>query len=670
MTLNSGGTNSIAREYTQRVWIENLKPQIDSGQFPIKRTVGETVRVSADIFTDGHDALQAIMCYRPESSRDWWEAPMSFRGNDHYTASFTVTTVESYQYTVRAWLDPFTTWGEGLRKKFNAGQDVRSELLEGELILRGCAGRAPEGDSRRLHEKADVIGGNGAQAERVALALGEEVRSIALRYQDCSGAVFHEPPLGVKVDREIARFSAWYELFPRSASREPGKHGTFKDVESLLPMIASMGFDVLYLPPIHPIGRVKRKGPNNSLTAGPDDPGSPWAIGAEEGGHKSVHPDLGTLEDFEHLVAEARAHGLETALDLAYQCAPDHPYVAEHPEWFTHRPDGTIKYAENPPKKYQDVYPINFENENWTALWEELKSVVEFWIDQGVRIFRVDNPHTKPLRFWQWLITQIHERYPDVIFLSEAFTRPKVMNALAKVGFTQSYTYFTWRNTRRELTEYLTELTQTEIKEYFRPNFFTNTPDILPEYLQFGGRAAFMVRLVLAATLNSSYGIYSSFELCEGRAIPGTEEYLDSEKYQIRQWDWDRPGNIRDFIARVNKIRRENPALHSNDGLRFYETEADHLLFYAKTTSDMSNIVLVVVNLDPYQKHDGWVHVPLEALDIGPQEVYQVHDLMGDGRYFWQGSKNFVRLDPASSPAHIFRIRRRLRTEHDFDYFM
>ena len=670
MTFNREGTTGIADQYTQRIWIENLQPCIDCGQFPVKRTVGETVRVSADIFTDGHDALQAVMCYREASSFQWIEVPMSFEGNDRYTASFTVTTVGFYQYTVRAWLDPFTTWREGLRKKFQAGQDVESELMEGGQILRGCAGRASESDLRWLHERADFLVGSGTQADRTALALGDELRFLAVRCLDRSGAASHEPPLVVKVDREKARFSAWYELFPRSASREPGRHGTFKDVESLLPMIASMGFDVLYLPPIHPIGRVKRKGPNNSLTAGPDDPGSPWAIGAAEGGHKAVHPDLGSMEDFEHLVEAAKAHGLETALDLAYQCAPDHPYVSEHPEWFMYRPDGTIKYAENPPKKYQDVYPLNFENENWKALWEELKSVVEFWIDRGVRIFRVDNPHTKPLRFWQWLITEIHKKHPDVIFLAEAFTRPKVMNALAKAGFTQSYTYFTWRNTRRELTEYLTELTQTELKEYFRPNFFTNTPDILPEYLQFGGRGAFMARLVLAATSSSSYGIYGSFELCEGRAVPGTEEYLDSEKYQIRQWDWDRPGNIRDFIARVNKIRKENPALHGNDRLRFYETENDHVIFYCKTTPDLSNIILVAVNLDPYQKHDAWVHVPIEALGIGPREVYQVHDLMGDGRYFWQGSRNFVRLDPASTPAHIFTIRRRLKTEHDFDYFM
>ncbi len=670
MTFSPKGAAAISQEYTHRVWIENVKPQIDCGRFPVKRVVGEKVRVSADIFTDGHDALQAVMLYRPCASEHWREVPMAFQGNDRYAATFTVTSLEPYEYSVEAWLDPFTTWKDGLRKKFEAGQDVQSELLEGMKLLKDASERASDADRRWLHEKADFLGGEGSQGERVAAALSEELQAIMGRYPDRSRTVIHEPVLRVKADRERARFSAWYELFPRSAASEPSKHGTFKDVEALLPMVAAMGFDVLYLPPIHPIGRVKRKGPNNTLTAGPEDPGSPWAIGAAEGGHKAVHPDLGTLEDFENFVKAAERHGLDVAIDLAYQCAPDHPYVSEHPEWFLHRPDGSIKYAENPPKKYQDVYPINFDNENWVELWEELKSVVDFWIERGVRIFRVDNPHTKPLRFWQWLITEIHEKHPDIIFLSEAFTRPKVMNALAKAGFNQSYTYFTWRNTKQELTQYLTELTRTDQQEFFRPNFFTNTPDILPEYLQFGGRAAFMVRTVLAATLSSNYGIYSSFELCEGRAVPGTEEYLDSEKYQIRQWDWDRPGNIRDYITRVNRIRRENPALHSNERLRFYLVENEHLLFYGKTTEDLSNIILVVVNLDPYQRHDGWVYVPLEELNIGVQEVYQVHDLLGDGRYFWQGSRNFVRLDPAASPAQIFRIRRRLRTERDFDYFM
>ncbi len=670
MTFTPRNAAVIAQEYTHRVWIENVRPQIDCGQFPVKRAVGEKVRVSADIFTDGHDALQAVMLYRPSSSESWREVPMTFQGNDRYQASFTVTSLEPYDYSVEAWLDPFATWKEGLRKKFDAGQDVQSELQEGMKLLKDGAERASHGDRQWLQEKGEFLGGEASQGERVATALSEELQAIMGRYPDRSRTMFHEPVLRVKGDRERARFSAWYELFPRSAAREPSRHGTFKDVEALLPMISGMGFDVLYLPPIHPIGRVKRKGPNNTLTAGPDDPGSPWAIGAAEGGHKAVHPELGTMEDFEHFVEAAKHHGLDVALDLAYQCAPDHPYVSEHPEWFLHRPDGTIKYAENPPKKYQDVYPINFDNDNWVELWEELKSVVDFWIERGVRIFRVDNPHTKPLRFWQWLITEIHEKHPDIIFLSEAFTRPKVMNALAKAGFNQSYTYFTWRNTKQELTQYLTELTRTDQQEFFRPNFFTNTPDILPEYLQFGGRAAFMVRTVLAATLSSNYGIYSSFELCEGRAVPGTEEYLNSEKYQIRQWDWDRPGNIRDYITRVNRIRRENPALHTNERLRFYLVDNEHLLFYGKTTEDLSSIILVVVNLDPYQRHDGWVYVPLEELNIGGQEVYQVHDLLGDGRYFWQGSRNFVRLDPQSSPAQIFRIRRRLRTERDFDYFM
>ncbi|MDY6910613.1 MAG: alpha-1,4-glucan--maltose-1-phosphate maltosyltransferase [Thermodesulfobacteriota bacterium] len=660
----------IPEKDSGRVWIENVKPRIDGGRFPAKRTVGETVRVVSDVFTDGHDALSVVLCHRPASAEAWAETPMRFIGNDTYVAEFFIAALEPHLFTVKAWIDRFSTWKDGLRKKFEAAQDVSSELLEGAQLLDQAAERAAGADRRWLTDRAASLRSDAPQADRVARALSEDLAAIMARYPDRSREAAFERILPVKVDRERARFSAWYELFPRSASPDPGRSGTFKDVEGMLPYLAGMGFDVLYFPPIHPIGRVNRKGPNNTLNAGPEDPGSPWAIGSAEGGHKAIHPELGTFEDFAHLVQEARRFGLEVALDLAYQCAPDHPYVTEHPEWFLHRPDGTIKYAENPPKQYQDVYPFNFECDNWEELWDELKSVVTFWIEKGVRIFRVDNPHTKPLRFWHWLIAEIHAQHPDVIFLSEAFTRPKVMNALAKVGFNQSYTYFTWRNTKREITEYLTELTQTELREYFRPNFFTNTPDILPEYLQFGGRPAFLVRLVLAATLSASYGIYCGFELCEARAVPGTEEYLDSEKYQVRHWDWDRPGNLRDFIRRINTIRRENPALHSNEGLRFYDSENDHLIFFGKTTRDLSNIILVVVNVDPFQTREGWVHVPLEDLGIAPDEVFQVHDLIGEGRYFWQGSRNFVRLNPAASPAQIFRIRRRLKREHDFDYFM
>ena len=489
------------------------------------------------------------------------------------------------------------------------------------------------------------------------------------RYPDRSKATEH-PTFMVDVDPVQARFSAWYELFPRSTSPEPGRPGTFRDAERVLPYVARMGFDILYLPPIHPIGRTQRKGPNNTLAAGPNDPGSPWAIGAEEGGHQAVHPELGTLEDFRHFLAAAREQGLMVALDIAFQCSPDHPWVREHPEWFRHRPDGTIKYAENPPKKYQDILPLDFDCQEWRGLWHALAEIVLFWIDQGVTVFRVDNPHTKPLRFWGWLIHQVRAARPDVIFLAEAFTRPHVMYALAKAGFNQSYTYFTWRNTSRELTEYLTELTRSGVREFFRPNFFVNTPDILPEYLQFGGRPAFLTRLVLAATLSGSYGVYSGFELCEAEALPGTEEYHGSEKFELRQRDWNQPGVLTDFITRVNRIRRENPALADNFGLRFYPVDNGQILCYGKATPDNSNIILVAVNLDPHHAHEGWLQLPVGEFGIGVTESYQVHDLLGEGHYLWQGLRNFLRLDPASSPAQIFLLRRRVRSEQDFDYFM
>ncbi len=490
-------------------------------------------------------------------------------------------------------------------------------------------------------------------------------------YPDRSGAHTYERLLGVMVERERARYGAWYELFPRSCSPEPGRHGTFWDLEARLPYIAEMGFDVVYLPPIHPIGRAYRKGPNNTLTPGPNDPGSPWAIGGPEGGHKSVHPALGTLDDFDHMVAIARNLGLEIALDIAFQCSPDHPYVREHPAWFRHRPDGSIKYAENPPKKYQDIYPIDFESEDWPNLYAELRDVFLFWIDRGVNIFRVDNPHTKPFRFWEWVIREVWDRHPETIFLAEAFTRPKVMKQLAKLGYSQSYSYFTWRNDKWGLTEYFTEMTRTDAIEYMRPNLFANTPDILHEFLQYGGRAAFQSRLVLAATLGATYGIYGpTYELCIGQALRhGSEEYLDSEKYEVRHWNLDSPGNIRDYVARVNAIRRENPALHDNRSLRFYPTDNEQIICYVKSVPDWSNTILVVVNLDPHHKQSGWVRLPPSALGLALSEdhIYQVHELIGDARYLWHGDSNFVELDPHASPAQVFRVRRKIKTERDFD---
>ena len=620
-------------EGRKRVVIENVKPEIDCGLFPIKRTVGEKVVVEADIFADGHDSVSARLLYKKGNDEVWSEVPMIFIENDRWRGEFRVHEIGDYYYTVEGWVDHFKTWQKDIKKKFEAGQDIKVDVLVGIGYIEDALKRAKGDDKKRLVRIISSLK-NSSPEEVPLIAFSNELVELMDKYPDRSLSTRYEKNLRVVVDRERALFSAWYERFPRSCSSQPGRHGTFKDCEGILPEIARMGFDVLYLPPIHPIGKTNRKGKNNSPVAQPGDVGSPWAIGSEEGGHKSVHPQLGTIEDFVSLVNKAKEYNIEIALDLAFQCSPDHPYVREHPEWFKWRPDGTVQYAENPPKKYEDVLPLNFETENWRELWEELKSIVVFWIEKGVRIFRVDNPHTKPFRFWNWLIEEIKRDYPDVIFLSEAFTRPKVMYHLAKAGFTQSYTYFTWRNTKREFIEYLTELTQTEVREYFRPNFWPNTPDILPEHLQFGGRPAFMMRLVLAATLSSNYGIYGPvFELCVSEALPGKEEYLNSEKYEIRYWDWDQPGNLKDFIARVNRIRRENPALQTTWNLKFFEVDNEYILFYGKVNEDLSNIILVVVNLDPHHTQSGWVRVPISELGIEPNQPYLVHDLLSEDKY-------------------------------------
>jgi starch synthase (maltosyl-transferring) len=663
------GQQQLLDESASRVWIEELTPRIDCGRFPIKRTVGEQVEVSAAVFADGHDLLQTVLQVRNVDG-EWFELPMSRRADDLWFAEFTVDTLGIYRYTVRAWIDHFATWQRDLLKKFQAGQDVESELLEGAEMIETTAARALSPDDDWLSTMAALLRAVEPQEHMVAKATAADTSAMMHRYPERSRETVFAPTLSVIVEPPVAGFSAWYELFPRSITSDPKKSGTFRDVLQLVPAIAGMGFDVLYLPPIHPIGRTNRKGRNNSLRCAPDDPGSPWAIGAGEGGHKAVHPELGTMEDFEHLVAAARRQGLEIALDLAFQCSPDHPYVREHPEWFRHRPDGTVKFAENPPKQYEDIYPFSFDCQEWQSLWHELKSIVFFWIERGVRIFRVDNPHTKPLPFWQWLIAEVRGEYPDIVFLSEAFTRSRVMYGLAKVGFSQSYTYFTWRNSKYELTSYLRELVDTEVSEYFRPNFFTNTPDILPEYLQFGGRAAFITRLVLAATLSSCYGIYSGYEFSENEAVPGTEEYLNSEKFEIKSRDWNKSGNIRAFITRINTIRKNNPALTANRSLTFYPVDNEQLLFYGKHTDDLTNILLVVVNLDPHNVQEGWLEVPIESFYIEENEVYQVHELLYDNRFLWQGRRNYVRLEPAESPAHIFLLRRKQRTERDFDYFM
>ncbi|HXH10747.1 MAG TPA: alpha-1,4-glucan--maltose-1-phosphate maltosyltransferase [Alphaproteobacteria bacterium] len=658
----------------KRVVIEGVRPAIDGGRFPIKRVRGERVVVEADAFTDGHDLLSCVVLYRRDGDAQWLTVPMQPLVNDRWCGEFTVWEVGLYRYTVKAWVDRFGSWRRDLRKKVEAGQDVAIDLLIGAEFVQQACKRATGVAAEQLRTWALILQGQHQAGSRdpVQVALSAELAALMGQYPDQELASTYEQELGVIVDREKARFSAWYEMFPRSCASKPGQHGTFKDCEARLPYVAAMGFDVLYLPPIHPIGRTHRKGPNNAPTATPDDPGSPWAIGAAEGGHKAVHPQLGTLEDFRHFVAKAQEYGIDVALDIAFQCSPDHPYVNQHPEWFRWRPDDTVQYAENPPKKYQDIYPLEFETEQWQELWQELKSVVLFWIEQGVRIFRVDNPHTKPFRFWEWLIREVKQVYPEVIFLSEAFTRPKVMYRLAKLGFTQSYTYFAWRNTKPEITQYFTELTQTEVREYFRPNLWPNTPDILTEYLQLGRRPAFMVRLVLAATLGASYGIYGpAFELCEARPRePGSEEYLHSEKYEIKHWDLDRADSLKDFIARVNRIRHENPALHGDWNLRFHAVDNDQLICYSKHTDDFSNVLLVIVNLDPHHLQSGWVEVAAETLGLDDAGPYQVHDLLSDSRYLWHGHRNYVELDPHIVPAHIFRIRRRVRTERDFEYYM
>ncbi|MCA9227713.1 MAG: alpha-1,4-glucan--maltose-1-phosphate maltosyltransferase, partial [Planctomycetales bacterium] len=481
-----------------------------------------------------------------------------------------------------------------------------------------------------------------------------------------------ERELTIVVDRERARFSSWYEMFPRSAADEPGRHGTFQDVIKRLPYVSSMGFNVLYLPPIHPIGQAHRKGRNNSPVAQPGDVGSPWGIGGPEGGHKAVHPQLGTLEDFDQLVLAARQLGIEIALDIAFQCSPDHPYVKEHPQWFRHRPDGTIQYAENPPKKYEDIYPFDFETDDWQALWQELKSVFVFWIERGVRIFRVDNPHTKPFPFWEWVIGELKRDWPDVLFLAEAFTRPKIMYRLAKLGFSQSYTYFSWRNTSEELREYLTELTTTEAAEFFRPNFWPNTPDILTEYLQVGGRPAFIGRLVLAATLSSNFGIYGpAYEhSVNSPRHSGSEEYLDSEKYEVKHYDLRRQDSLASLIGRVNRIRREHRALQTNEGLQFHTVDNQKILCFTKATEDKSELLMMVVNLDPHHTQSGWVELPLADFGLSDDHPYQLHDLLTDARYLWYGSRNYVELNPHVVPAHIFRVRRRVRSERDFEYYL
>ena len=648
----------MARAFPSVV-IDNVQPLIDCGRYPVKRIVGEDLVVEADIFKDGHDVVAAILKWRVVGKRGWRQTPMVFVDNDRWRGVCTLYDEAIHEYTVEAWTDTFRSWQQELAKKFEAGiSDLRSEALEGAGIVEAAAGRAfDHADSARLREFAEEIG-SGANSEIYAIARSGELEVLMATYPDRADATQYEPALRVMVDRAAALFGAWYEFFPRSAEGRGDRGSTFRDCLPRVDDARAMGFDVIYFPPIHPIGHTNRKGRNNATTSEAGDPGVPWAIGSEAGGHKAVEPSLGTLEDFDWLQKEIRKRGMEIALDFAINCSPDHPYVKEHPDWFYQRPDGTIKYAENPPKKYEDIYPLNFRCQNWRELWAEMKSIVLFWAGHGVRIFRVDNPHTKPVAFWEYLISGVREKYPDAIFLSEAFTRPKMMKALARAGFNQSYTYFTWRNSKQELIEYFTELTQTEMNEYFRPNLWPNTPDILSPLLQEGGRPAFMTRVLLAATLSPLYGIYSGYELCENKPLPGREEYLDSEKYQFKERDWNAPGNIKDWITRINKIRRQNRALQLYTNVRFYRADNDAILFYGKMTPARDNIILVIVNLDPFRKQNSFVQVPIEEFGQGETDEYQVHDLLNDARYIWRGRQNYVELDPEIQPAHVFVVRR------------
>ncbi len=660
------------QEGRRRVVIEGVAPEVDAGRFPAKRTVGDLVRIEADIFTDGHDAVAAVLLFRHEKSKPWIETPMRPLVNDRWFGEFPVTELGRYRYTLQAWVDHWETWRRDLLKRIDANGDTQIDYLIGAELIEAAASRAKDADASRLAEQAEFLRIDADAGERRTRATDPGLNDMMLRYPDRRLATEFERELAIVVDPVRARFSSWYEFFPRSTGQDATNHGTFADAEKRLPYIAEMGFDVVYLPPVHPIGTTFRKGPNNSVVAQPGDFGSPWAIGSPEGGHKAVHPQLGTLDDFRHFVGRAAELRMQVAIDIAFQVSPDHPYVKEHEEWFRKRPDGTIQYAENPPKKYQDIYPFDFETPNWFELWRELKSVFTFWIDQGVRIFRVDNPHTKAFPFWEWCINEIKSQWPDVLFLSEAFTRPKIMYRLAKLGFSQSYTYFPWRMAKYELTTYMTELTKTSVREFFRPNQWPNTPDILTEFLQLGTRAAFMIRFLLAATLGANYGIYGpAFELMESRpAKRGSEEYLDSEKYQIREWNLDRPDSLRELISLVNRIRQENPALQSDWLLDFHPVDNEQLICYSKRSADSSNLIVVVVNLDPHHRQSGFVELPLDQFDIDEDRPYLANDLLTGARYMWTGRRNYVELDPASVPGHIFRIRKRLRVETDFEYFL
>jgi starch synthase (maltosyl-transferring) len=656
----------------QRVIIENASPEVDGGSFPAKRVAGDRVAIEADIFADGHDLISAIVLHRHDSARQWEEVRMRPLPNDRWTAEITVEKIGFHRVRIEAWIDHFLTWHRDMKKRVDGGADeteLAVQLQIGLAQIRAASVRAKTRDRRKLEAFIATIEGDEPLADKIEDLRSDDLLALMFRNAERRFVARYERELAIEVDRPRAAFSAWYELFPRSAANEEGRHGTFRDVEEQLPRIQRMGFDILYMPPIHPIGENFRKGRNNRVTAEPGDVGSPWAIGGTEGGHKSLHPQLGTMEDFESLVRAAKDRGLEIALDIAFQASPDHPYVKEHPEWFLARPDGTIQYAENPPKKYQDIYPFYFETDAWRAMWDELRDVFAFWVGKGVRVFRVDNPHTKPLPFWQWVINDLKREWPDLIFLAEAFTRPKIMYRLAKGGYTQSYTYFAWRHTKHEITEYFEEITRPPVSDFFRPNAWPNTPDILTEFLQYGGRPAFVQRLILAATLSANYGIYGpAYERFVHVAREhGSEEYLDSEKYEIHHWP-ETDDDLTDLIALVNRIRRENIALQQNTTLRFHETSSEQMLCYSKTAEQ--NAIVCVVNLDPHNTHTAEIDLNYDALGLDPDRPFQVHDLLSGSRFTWHTGRNALTLDPRVIPAHVFRIRRRVRTERDFEYFL
>jgi len=656
----------------RRVVIEGISPEVDGGRFPAKRTVNDQVRVEADIFTDGHDSIAAAILVHREGSSEWTEIPMKPLGNDRWTAAFRVKEIGRYGFKVQGWIDHFETWSRDLLKRIKAESDAPVDYLIGADLIDAAAARASAEDAQWLTQRAAALRAAQPTAALRISATDPQLHELALRYPDKRFATESDRETFITVDPEHARFSAWYEFFPRSTAPGPGRHGTFLDCEARLPYVKEMGFHVVYMPPIHPIGRLFRKGPNNNPQSQPGDEGSPWAIGSLEGGHKSILPALGTLEDFRRFVAKAKDMDLHIAMDIAFQSAPDHPYVSDHEIWFKKRPDGTIQYAENPPKKYQDIYPFDFESDDWEGMWQELKSVFLYWVQQGVTVFRVDNPHTKAFPFWEWVIAEVKRDHPEVLFFAEAFTRPKIMYRLAKLGFSQSYTYFPWRNGKAEITAYLSELAQTPVREFFRPNQWPNTPDILTEFLQIGGRPAFVIRLLLASTLGANYGIYGpAFELLEHVPVRhGSEEYLNSEKYEIRHWDLDSPDSLRPLITVVNSIRNSNPALQSDWSLKFHPTDNDQIIAYTKESEDRTNLILTVVNLDPRHTQAGFVTLPLWELLIPEDRGYEAEDLLTGERYLWQGPRNYVELNPTKISGHILKIHRKTKTESDFEYFL